>query len=96
MTVGDLDIINAHLVTVDSEWTEIHSGFMQLRGGRITSLGPMSEYQKSSAVQHDCNGSFVFPGLINTHTHSFQTLTRDTSRFRMRGSLANSRPLRLC
>jgi 5-methylthioadenosine/S-adenosylhomocysteine deaminase len=76
MTVGDLDIINAHLVTIDDEWTEIHSGFMRLRGGRITSLGPMSEYQKSSAAQHDCSGSFVFPGLINTHTHSFQTLTR--------------------
>ncbi len=76
MTNGDLDLINAHIVTIDDAWTEIPAGFMRIRGGRIESLGPMSEYRSDTTLVHECSGAFVFPGLINTHTHSFQALTR--------------------
>ena len=71
-----LDIVNAHIVTLDEFWTEISDGFLRIRDGVIVALGPMSEYSVGEERVEDARGSFVFPGLINTHTHSFQALTR--------------------
>jgi 5-methylthioadenosine/S-adenosylhomocysteine deaminase len=76
MNASSVDIINAHIVTVDADWNEFPQGFMSVREGRITALGSMGSFSPSSVSIVDVEGAFVFPGLINTHTHSFQTLTR--------------------
>ncbi len=76
MKRSTFDIINAHLVTLDAAWTEISTGFLAIREGVIYAIGPMSEYSPGDSHIEDACGAFVFPGLINTHTHSFQTLTR--------------------
>lgn len=76
MTAGACDIVNAHVVTLDDRWTTIHEGFIRIRHGRIEALGSMADYVSDATPVYDVRGSFVFPGLINTHTHSFQTLTR--------------------
>lgn len=76
MNAGTIDVINAHLVTLDDDWTEVPRGHMCVRDGRITSLGPMTHHVATGVDTLDAQGSFVFPGLINTHTHSFQALTR--------------------
>ena len=61
-----LDIVNAHIVTLDESWTEISDGFLRIRDGVIVALGPMSEYSVGEERVEDARGSFVFPGLINT------------------------------
>jgi len=70
-------LTNACIVTVDAEDRIIPQGYLQIEGSRIVAVGPMSQaptHLDDDVV--DCAGRFAFPGLINTHTHSFQALTR--------------------
>jgi cytosine/adenosine deaminase-related metal-dependent hydrolase len=73
----DLLISGATLVaTMDHERREIADGWIAITNGRVEALGgPLDE--RPSAVQilaaNDC---LVTPGLINTHHHLFQNLTR--------------------
>jgi 8-oxoguanine deaminase len=48
-----------------------------IRGGRIVELVPAGrDPSTSSAAIHDAGDCVVIPGLINTHHHFYQTLTR--------------------
>ena len=69
--------INGTIICVDEASRVITSGYVQVVGERIASVGEMTEFSPSDESEIlDCTGKFVFPGLINTHTHSFQTLIR--------------------
>ena len=70
-------LTNLHIVTVDDDDREISPGFIHIHGSRIVALGPMADVPDVGSDEIlDCSGSFAFPGLINTHTHSFQALAR--------------------
>jgi 5-methylthioadenosine/S-adenosylhomocysteine deaminase len=70
-------LINGHIVTVDPDDTDFAPGYLLIEGSRIVGLGPMADYRPAGDVDElDCTGKFIFPGLVNTHTHSFQTLIR--------------------
>ncbi len=65
------------LVTMDSERREIPDGGMIIRNGVIEAIGPTSELPTVlDARLVDMSGHVILPGLINTHHHLFQTLTR--------------------
>ena len=49
---------------------------MFVRGNVIEAVGPSSELLASADTVIDARGQVVFPGLVNTHHHMVQTLTR--------------------
>ena len=71
----DLVVHNAELVaTVDSERREIPGGWVAVRDGLIADIG--SGQPPKALERVDATGCLVTPGLINTHHHLYQNLTR--------------------
>ncbi len=64
------------LVTMDDERREIPNGGMFIRDGFIEQVGPTDELPSQADEILDLSGHIVLPGLINTHHHFYQTLTR--------------------
>ncbi|KAF2420600.1 8-oxoguanine deaminase [Microbacterium sp. B35-30] len=71
-------IENAHVVTVDAVGTEHAGGHVVIEDGRIVTVGPgrADERWREDADIVDARGCLVTPGLINTHHHLYQWLTR--------------------
>lgn len=66
----------AVLVTMDEHRTEIPDGGMFIRDGWIERVGPTSELPTEADSILNLTDHVVIPGLINTHHHLYQTLTR--------------------
>lgn len=70
-------IKNAHiLVTMDAQRREIADGGLFARDGFIEQVGPTAELPATADEIIDLRGHVVLPGLVNTHHHLYQTLTR--------------------
>lgn len=71
-------IEHAHIATVDARGTEHHDGHVVIEGGRIAAVGsgPADPALRDGADIVDARGCLVTPGLINTHHHLYQWLTR--------------------
>ncbi len=50
-----------------------------VRGHRIEAIGPVADLPQTADEVIDARGHLVMPGLINTHHHMFQSLTRAIS-----------------
>src|SRR5687768_16159325 len=74
--MSTLLIKNAHIVTMDDHQTEISEGGLFIRRGLIQEVGPMSELPQTADEVLDLEDHVVLPGLVNTHHHFYQTLTR--------------------
>lgn len=77
----DVLIRNADLIaTVDDLRREIRNGWIALTGNLITGIGGPESVptaaETSGAELIDAAGCLVSPGLINTHHHIYQNLTR--------------------
>ncbi len=64
------------LVTLDTQRREIPDGGLFIRDGFVEQVGPSAELPATADEVLDLRGHVVFPGLINTHHHLYQTLTR--------------------
>jgi 8-oxoguanine deaminase len=64
------------LVTMDDRRREIRDGAILVRGGAIAQVGSTAELPASADRVLDLTGHVLLPGLVNTHHHMFQTLTR--------------------
>ncbi len=64
------------LVTHDAARREIAGGGFHARDGIITLVGPTAELPVEADEVLDLAGHVVLPGLVNTHHHLYQTLTR--------------------
>lgn len=64
------------LVTMDDHRREIPDGGLFIRDGFIEAVGPTSDLPKFADDILNLDGCVVLPGLINTHHHFYQTLTR--------------------
>jgi 8-oxoguanine deaminase len=64
------------LVTMDPHRREIVDGGMYIVDGFIQQVGPTSSLPETADVVVDMTGQVVLPGLVNTHHHFYQTLTR--------------------
>ena len=65
---------SAHVVTMDDAGTEIPDGWLLVEDGLVVAVGGAAPPAAESRV--DLGGSLVTPGLVNTHHHLYQTLTR--------------------
>jgi len=74
---GTLLVRNAEvLVTMDGRRREIRGGGLLAQGNRIVAVGSSSELPATADRVLDLAGHAVVPGLVNTHHHMFQSLTR--------------------
>jgi cytosine/adenosine deaminase-related metal-dependent hydrolase len=64
------------LVTMDEQRREIRDGGMYIEDNRIVQAGPTSELPQTADEVLDMRGHLVIPGLVNTHHHMYQSLTR--------------------
>jgi len=76
-------IKHAYIVTMDDHQREIPDGGLFVRDGFIEQVGPTSEVANPSTSSGriadevlDLSGHVLLPGLVNTHHHFYQTLTR--------------------
>lgn len=76
--MGTLLIQNSHtLVTMDDERREIKNGAIFVRDDVIEQVGTTETLPSTADEVLDLKGRHVLlPGLVNTHHHFFQTLTR--------------------
>jgi cytosine/adenosine deaminase-related metal-dependent hydrolase len=66
----------ALIATCDGERRELASASILIRGNRIEAIGPATALPQAADEVIDARGHLVVPGLINTHHHMYQSLTR--------------------
>jgi len=64
------------LVTMDDRQREIPEGGLFIRDGFIEQVSPTNELPQAADEVLDLRGHLLLPGLVNTHHHFYQTLTR--------------------
>ena len=64
------------LVAMDENRNEFEGGGLFARDGVIEQVGPTFDLPSDADTVFDASGMLVLPGLINTHHHLVQTLTR--------------------
>jgi cytosine/adenosine deaminase-related metal-dependent hydrolase len=64
------------VATLDDQDREIPGGWVALKGGLVSAIGGPALDPPDAAKVLRADGCLVTPGLINTHHHIFQNLTR--------------------
>ena len=64
------------LVTMDRDRREIPDGALLVRDNVIEAVGSSEELATEADRVIDAEGMLIMPGLVNTHHHLYQTLTR--------------------
>jgi len=64
------------LVTMDADHRRIPDGGLFIRDNVIKQVGPTAELPAEADHIINTHGMIILPGLINTHHHLYQTLTR--------------------
>ncbi len=66
------------LATMDAQRRELSDAWVLIRGGRIVALGEAPETPPASSADRviDLANHVALPGLVNTHHHMYQSLTR--------------------
>lgn len=72
MLVTNADV----LVTMDKERREIKDGGIYVENGVIKQVGATKDLPKTAEQVLNLKGHVVLPGLVNTHHHLYQHLTR--------------------
>jgi cytosine/adenosine deaminase-related metal-dependent hydrolase len=67
-------LTGGHIVTMDDGQTEHENGWVLLEGEVVAAVGDGSEPAADERIE--LGGAVVTPGLVNTHHHLYQTLTR--------------------
>jgi len=71
-------IIAGSVITMDPEKRILQDHIVRISDGKIASIEPAKDFKPGAEDGEwiDAKNKFLFPGLINTHTHIFQTLIR--------------------
>ena len=77
-TPCDLLVTAAGVVTVDPNDTILRPGAIAVSGQRIVAVGSPDELARAYAPKKriEAPACWVFPGLINTHNHLWQTMLK--------------------
>ncbi|MGY1673412.1 8-oxoguanine deaminase [Geodermatophilus sp. SYSU D00710] len=77
METADLLVHDAELLTtVDDDRREIAGGWVAVTGGVVSGVGGPGDPRPAAVRTVDARGCLVTPGLVNTHHHLYQNLTR--------------------
>lgn len=75
--MADLLIRNARCIaTMDSDRRELSGGWVAITGGLIEAVGSSTDPEPPAHEVVDAADCLVTPGLVNTHHHLYQNLTR--------------------
>src|SRR5712691_5446976 len=76
--IVDLIVRGGTVVTMDGRRRVIENGAVAIKGGRIVSVGSVTDIDRNYAAREVVNasGKVIIPGLINGHTHVPMTLFR--------------------
>lgn len=74
--MATLLVKHAHLISMDDHQTEIADGGLFIRDGFIERVGKTADLPQTADEVLDLTGHVLLPGLVNTHHHFYQTLTR--------------------
>ena len=72
LLIRDADCV----ATFDDAGRELRRASVLVRDGLIEAIGPADEMPQDADDVIDARGHLVMPGLVNTHHHMFQSLTR--------------------
>jgi len=64
------------VATMDDAGRELADASVLIRGNRIQAVGPAASLPTGADEVVDARGHLVVPGLVNTHHHMYQSLTR--------------------
>ena len=67
---------NAYIVTMDDHQRELPDGGLFIRDGFLEQVGPTGSLPDEADEVLDLTGHILLPGMVNTHHHFYQTLTR--------------------
>ncbi|NBD35256.1 MAG: 8-oxoguanine deaminase [Chloroflexi bacterium] len=75
--MGTLLVKHARMVvTMDNDRRQIADGGLFVRDNVIEMVGPTAELPDTADTVIDASDMLILPGLVNTHHHLYQTLTR--------------------
>ena len=63
------------IVTCDEKDNVFYDSDMLIDGPKIAAIGKDIKAEDAEVI--DASGKFVYPGLVNTHHHFFQTFVRN-------------------
>lgn len=72
-------IYNARIITMNPEMDIIGHGYIRIKNGKITEIGPTDALNigaESQTEYTDAQGMYLMPGFVNTHTHLPMTMLR--------------------
>ena len=72
LLIRDADLV----VTMDDERREWTRASVLVRGTALDAIGPAESLPREADEVIDARGHIVLPGLVNTHHHMYQSLTR--------------------
>ena len=72
LLIRDADVV----VTMDDQRRELARASVLVRGRAVAAIGPAEELPREADEVIDARGHAVLPGLVNTHHHMYQSLTR--------------------
>lgn len=64
------------VVTMNDQREELEGGWVLVRGRQVVAVGAASDPLPQADAVQDMSGHVVMPGMVNTHHHMYQTLTR--------------------
>jgi len=64
------------VVTMDDARRELRNAGLYIEDGRIAAVGATADLPQTADDVLDLRGHLVIPGLVNTHHHMYQSLTR--------------------
>jgi cytosine/adenosine deaminase-related metal-dependent hydrolase len=67
----------ALIVSMDDNDTRWSDGAIYITDNVISQIGPAHQLPQSADVTFNAQGMVILPGLVNTHHHFYQTLTRN-------------------